>query len=75
MKIRIIKTASNAKAVQVVRYQNSKRIVMRYIGSAHSEDDLKVLAEEWIKDYNNQLSICPDDDPNRFLHLNHSTYG
>ena len=77
MKIRIIKTASNAKAVQVVRYQNNKRIVLHHIGSAHSDEglvDLKILAEEWIKDYNHQLSIFPDENPNKLLHLNHSTF-
>lgn len=59
MKIRIITTASNARAVQIVRYQNNKRIVLQHIGSAHTEealDELKILAEEWIKDYNHQLS-------------------
>lgn len=77
MKIRIIKTVSNAKAVQVVRYQNNKRIVLHHIGSAHSDEglvDLKILAEEWIKDYNHQLSIFPDENPNKLLHLNHSTF-
>ena len=77
MKIRIITTASNAKAVQIVRYQNNKRIVLQHIGSAHTEealDELKILAEEWIKDYNKQLSIFPDENPNSLLHLNHSTF-
>src|SRR5574344_2239074 len=77
MKIRIITTASNAKAVQIVRYQNNKRIVLQHIGSAHTEealDELKILAEEWIKDYNHQLSIFPDENPNSLLHLNHSTF-
>ncbi len=36
MKIRVVKTAFNATAVQVVRYQNNKRIVLQHIGSAHS---------------------------------------
>lgn len=77
MKIRIITTASNAKAVQIVRYQNNKRIVLHHIGSAHTDEgieDLKLLAEEWIKDYNHQLSIFPDENPNKLLHLNHSTF-
>lgn len=77
MKIRVIKTASNAKAVQIVRYQNNQRIVLQHIGSAHTAEalsDLVVLAEEWIKDYTRQLSIFPDENPNRMLHLNHSTF-
>lgn len=51
MKIRVVNTAANA--VQVVRYQNNKRIVLQHIGSAHSEEalhDLMILAEEWMKD-------------------------
>lgn len=77
MKIRVVKTASKAKAVQIVRYQNNKRIVMQHIGSAHTEEalsELMILAEEWIKDYTKQLSIFPDENPNNLLHLNHSTF-
>jgi len=77
MKIRVVKTASNAKAVQVVRYHNNKRTIMHHVGSAHTGealDDLVLLAEEWIKDYSAQLSIFPDEIPNRLLHLNHCTF-
>lgn len=77
MKIRVIKTASKAKAVQVVHYRNNKRIVLQHIGSAHSEEaleDLMAMAEEWIKDYSKQLSIFPDESPNKLLHLNHCTF-
>ena len=68
MKIRVVKTASKAKAVQVVRYQNNKRIVVQHIGSAHTSEalnDLMAMAHEWVKDYTNQLSIFPDENPNR----------
>jgi transposase len=77
MKIRVVKTASKAQAVQVVRYQDNKRIVMQHIGSAHSEEelsDLMILAEDWIKDNTNQLSIFPDKNPSKLLHLNHSSF-
>lgn len=77
MKIRVVKTTSNAKAVQVVRYQENKRKVLHHVGSAHNEEDLKnlmILAEEWIKDYSQQLSIFPDESPNKLLHLNHSVF-
>lgn len=77
MKIRVVKTSSKAKAVQVVRYQNNKRIVLQHIGSAHTEEalnDLKILAEECIKNSASQLSIFPDESPNKLLHLNHSTF-
>jgi len=77
MKIRVVKTASNANAVQVVRYQNNRRVILQHIGSAHTAEelrDLMIFAEEWIKDYTRQLPILPDEDPNRLLHLNHSTF-
>lgn len=77
MKIRVVKTASKAQAVQVFRYQNKKRIIIKHIGSAHNEEalkDLLLLAEEWIKDYRGQLSIFPDEAPNKLIHLHHSTF-
>lgn len=77
MKIRVVKTASKAKAVQVVSYEDNKRIIIKHIGSAHNEEELnefKVLAREWIKDFSGQLSLFPDDDPNRFFHINYCSF-
>lgn len=77
MRIRVVKTASKAKAVQIVRYQNSKRSILQHIGSAHTDTELQelmVLAEEWIKGYSKQLSVFPDETPNQLLHLNHCTF-
>jgi transposase len=77
MKIRVIKTASKAKAVQVVRYQNNKRVILQHIGSAHTEaalNDLLLNAEEWIKSFSEQLTIFPEESPNRLLHLNHCEF-
>jgi hypothetical protein len=64
MKIRVVKTASKARAVQVVRYQNNKRIILRHIGSAHTDAELEELmriGHEWMKNYSDQLSIFPDE--------------
>lgn len=64
MKIRVVRTASNARAVQVVRYHNNRRVIVRHIGSAPSQTALneRILAvNEWIKDYQGQLSLFPDD--------------
>jgi transposase len=77
MKIRVVKTASKAQAVQVVQYRNNKRIILQHLGSAHSGqelNDLMLLAEEWIKNYSGQLSVFPDENPNRLLHINHCTF-
>lgn len=77
MKVRIVTTGSKAKAVQVINYQNYKRVVLKHIGSAHCQEDLEeliLLAEEWIKDYSGQLSLFPNESPNNLLLLNHSTF-
>lgn len=77
MKIRVVKTASKAKAVQVVRYQNNKRVIVQHLGSAHNEKELGellLIGEEWIKNFSNQLSIFPDENPNNLLHLNHCSF-
>ncbi|OGU81490.1 MAG: hypothetical protein A2W11_10850 [Ignavibacteria bacterium RBG_16_35_7] len=43
--IRTTKTTSKATAVQIIRYQNRRLIVVKHIGSAHNEDELKKLKE------------------------------
>lgn len=66
-----------ARAVQVVRYENNKRKVIQHMGSAHTADEfveLMKMAEEWIKNSTMQTSIFPDENPNKLLHLNHSTF-
>lgn len=77
MKIRVVKTSSNAKAVQVVHYQHGKRKMLRHIGSAHTQDalsDLLLVAEEWIKEYSHQLFLFPDENPNQLLLINQSSF-
>lgn len=52
MKVRVVKTASKARAVQVMPYGNNKRRILHHLGSAHSDEELNnlmMLAEEWIK--------------------------
>lgn len=44
--IRKTRTASGATAVQVIRYERGKCIVVKHIGSAHNEDELAVLYRE-----------------------------
>ena len=67
MKVRVVKTASGAKSVQVIRYPQNKRTVLHHIGSAHTNEALEEMllqAEEWIKTHSKQLSIFPDENPN-----------
>lgn len=77
MKIRVVKTGSKANAVQIVRYKNNKRIIVHHLGSSHTEEglkELKALAQDWIKNYSSQLSIFPDESPNKLLHINHCAF-
>ena len=77
LKIRVVKTGSSARAVQVVRYQNNKRVVVKHFGSTHTETELNELlkiAGDWIKDFTSQLSIFPDDNPNTVLHISHCSF-
>jgi hypothetical protein len=77
MKIRVVNTASNAKAVQAVRYQNNKRIIVRHFGSSHTEEELKellLLANEWLKDFSGQIPIFPEDNPNQLLHVDYCSF-
>ncbi len=49
---RTTKTASGATAVQIVKYELRKKIVVKHIGSAHTTDELlslKQLAFNWIE--------------------------
>jgi hypothetical protein len=77
LKIRVVKTGSGAKAVQVVFYQENKRIILKHFGSSHSDSDLEkliILARDWIDNFGGQLSIFPERNLNSFLSLDHSTF-
>jgi hypothetical protein len=77
MKIRVVRTASKARAVQVVRYQNNRRFIIKHFGSCHTDEQLNetlLVAQQWLNDFAGQLSIFPDDNPNSILHLNHCTF-
>ncbi|MCC6690735.1 MAG: hypothetical protein IT235_04310 [Bacteroidia bacterium] len=43
LRIREVKTNSGGIAVQVICYQNRKRIVVEHIGTAHKDEDLEQL--------------------------------
>lgn len=46
LKVRTIKTASGAKAVQIIHYAHGKRSMVRHIGSAHTDNELASLYNE-----------------------------
>lgn len=77
LKIRVVKTASSARAVQAVSYQNNKRIIIKHFGSFYTDEEVKAMlhsAKEWIKDFSHQLTIFPDDNPNAILFTNQATF-
>lgn len=58
--VRKTKTASGATAIQIVRYKYRKKIIVKHIGSAHTEKDLASLiqvAKDWIEKENRQQSL------------------
>lgn len=58
--VRTTKTASSSTAVQIVRYENRKKIIVVHIGSARTEEELlalKKIANEWIEKHERQLKL------------------
>jgi hypothetical protein len=77
MKVRLVKTASGAQAVQVIEYRNYRRKILKHLGSAKTEtalSDLMICAEEWIQSHQHQLSLFEQDSPSNILHLNQCEY-
>lgn len=74
--VRTTKTKSGARAVQVVRYEQRKVVVLKHLGSAHDRAEEAVLrqsAREWIEKEWPQQSLLPSK-PNRLLHLDHAKF-
>ncbi len=73
--IRKVRTGSNNIAVQVIEYVNRKRVVAEHIGSAHNDDELKLLldnASKWIAEKTKQISLFPEREP--FISLDQLEY-
>lgn len=73
--IRTVRTASGARAVQIIRYEHGKRIVVKHIGSAHTDDELAVLYSE-AERLREELCIQPslfssEELPTRLMHRDH----
>lgn len=60
--IRKTKTASGAIAVQVVRYENRKLVVMKHVGSGHAPEEVAALVDSarvWMEQETKQTSLFP----------------
>lgn len=74
--IRTTKTSSGATAVQVVRYEQRKVIVLKHLGSARTESEVQALmasARSWIVEEWPQPLLLPPAS-NRLLHLDHARF-
>lgn len=63
--IRKVKTGSDNIAVQVIKYENRKRVVVKHIGSAHSDEEVKILwddATKWITEKTKQIPLFPQEE-------------
>ena len=70
--VRTTKTASGATAVQVVRYRYRKMVVLKHLGSAHTEEDvasLKNIAAQWIEQESRQKRLLPVEEKKPSLPL------
>ena len=75
--VRQVTTGSGAKAVQVIRYAGRRTVVVRHIGSAHTEREMDVLysaAYEWIEQKAGQFSMFPDLVKENVLPLDYTEY-
>lgn len=73
--IRKIKTGSNSIAVQIIKYENRKRVVLKHVGSAHNKDEIIILldnAAKWIAEQTKQILLFPQEE--RFVPLEQCEY-
>ncbi len=62
-RVRTARTSSGATAVQVVRYESGKMIMVKHIGSAHNQKELlalRAIAALWMEKTSKQPSLFPD---------------
>lgn len=75
LSIRKVRTASGAVAVQIIRYDKGKRVIVRHIGSSHTNEKLEVLCQE-AEIVREQLSFQPSlfsviEKHSKLLHEDH----
>lgn len=62
--VRVIKTKSGSRSVQVVRYENRRRVIVRHIGSGSCDEEIITLTEiarSYIHDLSGQPSLFSDN--------------
>lgn len=77
LRIRVIKTASGSNAVQVVYYQNRKRVVFKHIGSANNSQELeslKLIALDLINSFSPEIPLYEEVKFNNLLFLDKTEF-
>jgi transposase len=73
--IRKVKTGSGNIAVQVIKYENRKREIVKHVGSARNKDEVVILwgnAANWIAEQTKQIPLFPQGE--RFISLEQLEY-
>lgn len=76
-KIRQIKYSSSSVSIQVYKIENRKRVIVRHIGTARTQQeqsDLLVLANDFIKKASKQLYLFENTQSNNILYLNQTEF-
>lgn len=63
---RVVKTKGISRSVQVYRYQNSKRVIIKHIGSGTTDEEiiaLEEMARVFIADFTKQLYLFEEAKP------------
>ncbi|EKF55289.1 transposase IS4 family protein [Galbibacter marinus] len=78
LKIRQIKYSKGSTSVQVYKIENRKRVILRHIGTARTEDDLKNLithANDFIEKTSKQLLLFKEDEAsNNILNIKQTEF-
>ena len=64
--IRVVKTKGNSRSVQVYRYQDTKRVIIKHIGSGTSDEQINALEEMarlFIADLTKQSYLFEESEP------------
>jgi hypothetical protein len=77
LRIRVVKTASGRKAVQVIYYRNRKRVVFKHIGSGKTTQEiesLKLVAHDFINNHIQTLPLFDEIKFNNLLYLDQTEF-
>ena len=75
--IRKVKTTSDSiAAVQIIKYENRKRVVVKHMGFTHNKDEVIIFwnnAERWITEQTKQIPLFTQQEE-RFISLEQFEY-